>query len=310
MTDSYQGTQSASEAIFGSAARGDLDDFSDRDILIVDDDIQVLRSRRCELESQGWSVASYTFRKLINLARRGALFIQHLKCEARIVCDRDGRLASIVGCFQVKESYQLDLISNSDLSSLISTRPSSNLGLMWTADVLYVAVRNFGILYLANLGIYRFALAEILSELTRLNVISDGVEESLRRLREIKSVYRLGGPEPVRLQCTIGIALSGLPSLYFPVSSQPVSHAAIVAETLSESGNLSTYVLLRRFEKCLVSSLTADQTLASTNSFVKLRYIVQDPQAYAGQISRLKPELIDALRASVSQTDAKSLRMA
>jgi predicted nucleotidyltransferase len=62
------------EVLFGSASRGDSDDLSDRDILIVDSDIELLRSRRHRLAMQGFSVASYTWRKLIHLSERGALF--------------------------------------------------------------------------------------------------------------------------------------------------------------------------------------------------------------------------------------------
>lgn len=48
------------EAIYGSSSRGDSDALSDRDILVVDSDINVLRRRRQLLEQGGWSVATYT----------------------------------------------------------------------------------------------------------------------------------------------------------------------------------------------------------------------------------------------------------
>ena len=73
------GMLAASEAIFGSCARGRTDALSDRDILIVDDDREVLRARASVLMADGKSVAPYTFLKLEKLAVNGALFIQHLR---------------------------------------------------------------------------------------------------------------------------------------------------------------------------------------------------------------------------------------
>lgn len=90
MNSNNSGLRAEAEAIFGSAARGDADAISDRDILIVDDDCDVLRKRSVILKNDGFSVASYTFRKLQALAQHGALFLQHLKLEAVIISDRRG----------------------------------------------------------------------------------------------------------------------------------------------------------------------------------------------------------------------------
>jgi predicted nucleotidyltransferase len=46
-------SSAASEAVFGSAARGDADHLSDRDYLILDDDKDVLSQRAKELEAEG-----------------------------------------------------------------------------------------------------------------------------------------------------------------------------------------------------------------------------------------------------------------
>jgi hypothetical protein len=297
MTDFDGAIRAESEAVFGSSARGDFDRLSDRDILIVDADIEVLRVRRHELERSGWSVASYTFRKLEALATMGSLFVQHLKTEADIIHDLGGRLVTTLNAFRPKASYTDELRANAALSSLIKTRPSSSQGNLWAADVLYVAVRNFGVLYLAERGISKFSYSGIIDQLVSLDLVSIDATVPLVCLREAKSIYRLGGEQPVNLSKTINAALTMLPPAYFPRLSDPIEHGAVVTETLNAPANPSSYIMLRQLEKCLVSASHFDPQLSTTEPFIQLRHIVEDPRAYAGQISILAPRVLRALTA-------------
>ena|ERR1700730_10972121 len=164
----------AAEAVFGSISRGDNDTLSDRDVLLVDDDTQLLKQRKAVLEEEGWSVASYTFAKLNSLVSKGALFVKHLQDEANILRDVDGRLRLTLDSFRPNTSYYDDLVENSQLANLAEIRPDTPEGSLWAADILYVATRNFGVLYLAQKGIYLFSYSRLLDALVENTVITRG----------------------------------------------------------------------------------------------------------------------------------------
>ncbi len=123
MTSNKVSSKASSEAIFGSIVRGDNDSLSDKDILIVDDCISILSARKEVLESEGWSVASYTFKKLKALSDNGALFIQHLKQESSITHDKDNKLSDALRAFKPKHSYHVDLRANLQLAIMHLTTP-------------------------------------------------------------------------------------------------------------------------------------------------------------------------------------------
>ena len=96
-------------AIFGSAARGDNDTFSDRDLLIVSDDRTSRREIRSKCESSGWSCTTYSWSRLQHAADQGSLFVQHLKQEAMIVADPSSHLAQLLAEFSTKGDYKREL---------------------------------------------------------------------------------------------------------------------------------------------------------------------------------------------------------
>ena len=152
----FKDESAASEAIFGSAARGNLDHLSDRDYLIVDDNPYIRSRRKASLERQGWSVASYSWPRLRALINKGALFIQHLKQEALIVCDIDDRLKHEFSLFAPKTSYSGEIRETTSLISAATSKIETTIERAWASDVLAVAVRNLGILTLAERGQYHF----------------------------------------------------------------------------------------------------------------------------------------------------------
>ncbi|MDW6024868.1 hypothetical protein SAZ10_24235 [Mesorhizobium sp. BAC0120] len=287
----------ASEAAFGSCARGDTDGLSDRDFLIVDDDLEVLRARAAALKADGLSVASYTFRKLENLAGRGALFIQHLRLEASISADRDGRLAALLATFCPKDGYEPELKDNARLASLIATVPAGSLFELWAADVLYVTVRNFGVLWLAGRGKYVFAYDRILEALYEEGMLDARGVADLRQLRFLKSLYRgdhTGTIGVVRQK--VRAALAGLPRDHFPANLRIVSAEEVLAAPAPPVGAPS-YIILRDLEKrmlaarFLLGGTFDDPALAALNGWVR------DPRVYANLSARRAPALRDKLTA-------------
>lgn len=89
-------------AIFGSLVRGDYDFWSDRDILLVDDDPCSTVLLKARLEQAGWSCSHYTWDRLNKLSMSGSLFVQHLRQESVQLSDPHGRLSDLLSDFRPK----------------------------------------------------------------------------------------------------------------------------------------------------------------------------------------------------------------
>jgi hypothetical protein len=283
----------AAEAVFGSTSRGDSDAQSDRDILIVDSDVHLLARRQAALERAGWSVASYTFRKLNAVASKGALFLQHLKAESKILRDVGGRLRSTLDAFQPKLTYHDDLVENAHLADLISIRPNSRAGALWAADVLYVATRNFGILHLAQKGRYIFSYSQVLEALAEDGCISGDALPDLLRLRLAKSFYRSGQRIPMRTaESIVQRAIDALPESSFPRQSVAVSPYDILSRAMVLSPKSPAYYRLRNLERSYLSLLALHPTRGIQKELAALARWIQNPRAYTFIAATLEHDLI------------------
>jgi hypothetical protein len=281
----------SSEAVFGSAARGDSDQLSDRDILIVDEDIHVLRARAAFLKAEGWSVASYTFKKLEALASQGALFIQHLKLESDILIDRGTRLEALLSSYRPKASYAKELNANFRLANLLSIIGKGSMSEMWAADLLYVTVRNFGVLKLAGSGIHVYSFDRILHELVSSHVISNSVVQELRKLRFMKCLYRSG--EAVasgRVLRTVRASLAGLPCEAFPQNVELVGGDYILLSPPPSAGE-AAYLVLRDLEKRLITAQFLNGGPVADLELQALQRWVADPRIYANLSAAMAPVL-------------------
>lgn len=276
------GRPARSEAVFGSHARGDADRLSDRDVLIVDEDADILRARGMELAAAGWSVASYTFRKLEAIASKGALFVQHLALEAEIRRDEGGRLGDVLARFRPKKSYKQELLLNGRLAHLVAHFPDCARGELWAADVLYVALRNFGILWLADRGVYRFAYEDVLDALAERRALDRAALPDLVRLRFAKCLHR--GRErlaPERASGIVQRALEALPRGHFPdrtVALAPHRLLAIPAP-VAEGAD---YLVLRDLERRLIATTRGSNGVVRNERLVALRRWVLGPASLRG----------------------------
>ncbi len=297
----------SSEAIFGSASRGDIDTMSDRDILIVDDDVSVLQRRASALRAEGWSVAPYTFAKLEAVAGKGALFVQHLKLEATILKDQQCRLADLLERFKPLENYRMEIRNNERLAKLGELAPPGKRGALLAADILYVAVRNYGVLSLAERGIHTYAYVSILQALETEGLIRAGGAKALSPLRSLKCLYRAGGHEDGRhVRETVDRALSVLPHGHFPRQLRFVAADQILSE-IQPRYTTGPYLQLRDLERRLVA---LDHLLPGTSrgpEFAKLTKWISNPRAYASLAYRLSPQLRGSLRAKLGRITRAAL---
>jgi len=274
------GSHSA-EAVFGSFTRGDSDEFSDRDILIVSDDLLHLKDRRIQLEAVGWSVASYTWSKLEALSRARALFIQHLKLESSVLRDDNGRLTDILSRFEPKHSYSLEIEKNLDLIGLVRRYPDGSRGSQWGADVIYVCLRNYGVLKLAELGKYVFSFHAILDELSNASIIDSRSADKLRRLRWMKSLYRNGETLPaITAQKVLKSVLDALPG-DLQIDAAPCSPWSIIESAQPMDSNAPAYQRLRNLEKIYISFSEVSGSVCLLPEFIKLKSWIEDPRSYA-----------------------------
>lgn len=289
----------SSEAIFGSSSRGDADANSDRDILIVDDNIDVLRTRSTVLAEEGWSVAPYTFAKLKALADKGALFIQHLKLESSIIADLDGRLDSFLSSFHPRSDYGAEIQENSHLASIAEIMPKVERGPLLAADILYVAVRNFGVLTLAERNIHLYSFSSIISKLEELGITKKGSARTLASLRFLKCLYRSGEiPVGRRAELEVAKALSCLPDAYFPTSSTFVDPRDILVAP-KPSSSYSAYYQLRDLERRYLALTSLGLANKDDEMIVKLSRWITNPRAYVNISSRLAPSLRRSMREKI-----------
>lgn len=286
----------SAEALFGSAARGDADVLSDRDVLIVDDDIKLLAARSAELETQGASVASYTFAKLMALAARGALFIQHLKLEAEVTQDSGGRLTRLLADFSPRTDYTADIADNAALSALAATVPTGERGMLLAADILYVGVRNHGVLSLAERGIHVYGFDQVTAGLEAEGLVHSGGARALGALRFLKCLYRSGeASQGEAVKDTITSALDVLPSTFFPRRIGALAPHLII-DSPHPVGD-AAYVVLRDLERRLVALQALGHNPAHHADLARLSLWITNPRAYASISHRLAPDV----RATITQ---------
>ena len=177
-------------ALYGSQLRPDFDHLSDRDLLLVGNDIKGLATAKERFEMDGFSCGVYPWNRLWSMAENGALFIQHLKQESVILKDKDEKLKNLFLSFRPRVDYSVDIEQTKNIVALTEYISESHIVAGWVLDVLAVAVRNMAILRLANTGKYVFGYSELLEKLAEIGGISNENCWRLRHLRKWKQLYR------------------------------------------------------------------------------------------------------------------------
>ena len=239
-----------SVCIFGSSARGSADCLSDRDVLVVADDPERRAQISAEWKGMNWSVAVYTPTRFKRMVEARSLFVQHLKLEGLIVKDKHGWLGACLRGARPKNSYADDAAN-----SVLLARPLERFDAdaligknLVTSDLGYVAVRNFGICHLADIGRLSFDYSKIISCLTDDFDLDSGEVRMLKSLREGKVAYR-NGVDCLQLEGSVG-RLRTVLSTFF--SDRPLCQIDLDHPVRWLGGG---YTMLRDFEALIVSRL-------------------------------------------------------
>lgn len=261
-------------AIFGSSLRPNFDKYSDKDLLIVSNSYSVLNALKAKYEKDGYSVSTYTYKKLKYLSDKGSLFIQHLKLESQILTDYKGQLTEILenhkkskpSSEQIKESIQyFDFLKNI---------PDSEIGYAWFCDCCYVGLRNYLILKSAESKKYKFSFLNLIADLLKSKDIDANDFEILRQLRVLKKNYR----ERINDE---------LPSKEFTNSLIKVGQKLNLLRTVNFQGidsfntNLLDYVKAKETSHYFKLRLVEISYLLSGQRLDEIDRIICNPQQYA-----------------------------
>lgn len=289
--------------IYGSVARKDQDDLSDKDALILFDGSDRCKELKRKWTDEGWSVASYTPKRLKKMANAGSLFVQHLKQEGLILEDTSGILSDILSAYEPKPDYSAEIIESVSALQLLERLPSSPELDYWSADVLHVLLRNLGILRLANEGIYEFSFHGIAQRLIDLHLIALEDLEVFEGLRAAKSAYRCGRLPIAPANIIVEDGLIILEKLFGVSLERSHTLDFIVPD------HAQPYFNLRAMEKILIAynGLPKSHRSALSPSENKIWSRVMDPRAYSWEVKTKQADLWNLLLDSINSSPKTDL---
>ncbi|MDN7892970.1 nucleotidyltransferase domain-containing protein [Burkholderia cepacia] len=136
--------------LFGSAARGDSDERSDIDVLVVTEagkpDIEVLKASLFDRIKANVDVSVYSINRLRMMFSEGHMFSWHLYQESRRLEYRDTvDLLALLGKPNPYRSAHKDVSELLDLLETIKDEVKNTSSLTFEAGLLYVCARNIAL---------------------------------------------------------------------------------------------------------------------------------------------------------------------
>lgn len=178
-----------SVSIIGSVARHTGDKLSDRDLLVVGNLADVEPVVRPYMRD-GWNVSHFSNDEFEEMARSKALFVQHVKQDGRLVRDDLDHLQAILDGYRMKHDYRQELKAAILPITSIGEPEENYWGLLFQADILYVAIRNSCILYRASISNPDFEFRRLVHWAGAVVGLTRDEVGSLLRLRHFKFAYR------------------------------------------------------------------------------------------------------------------------
>lgn len=261
-------------AIFGSSLRPNFDKYSDKDLLIVSNSYTKLNELKNIYEQDGYSISTYTYKKLKYLSEKGSLFVQHLKTESKILTDYKGLLTDILENHKELQPSSEQIKESIDFFNFLENIPDSKIGYAWFCDCYYVGIRNYLILKSAESKNYGFSFLNLLSDLLKSKSINNEDFEILRQLRVLKKNYReriydeLPSKDYIDALIKVGHKLNLLPNTNY----QNIDNYTTILLKYAEAKDTNHYFKLRLVE---IYYLLSGQRLK------ELDKIICNPQLYA-----------------------------
>lgn len=263
--------------VIGSVARQTDDPLSDKDILAVGCPREIESSTYDYIEG-GWNVSSFSTREFEEMAREHSLFVQHVKQDGQIVRDDFGYLHTLLKCYEPKQSYYDELSSAIGPLLFMDGISSSYWGLLFQADILYVAIRNACILHRATDASPNFDFAFLVEWIAEVVDLTEYELSLLLNLRKLKHAYRkrelTADPSCVQEIANVGSKLAN-------------NWSNIVRPSIRSIPS-NGYYEVRELEKRLVSTVGPIfmDSLSSDHQLYELWQVIRNPSVYD------KPKLI------------------
>lgn len=144
---------------FGSTARNDADQYSDRDIFAVVEDVDadVLDTLRTivatDYNTTPTSVACYSTSSFDQMIAHGSLFTWHLRLEGRILSDPDGIFTAAFANLSPYDAFATDLTRFREIyTDVREAYIESKILDTFEGHVLFIVVRNVCMLLTARRG--------------------------------------------------------------------------------------------------------------------------------------------------------------
>jgi len=160
---------------FGATARGDADQFSDKDIFAVveDVDVDVLDRLRlliaADYATTPGSVACYSASSFDQMITHGSLFTWHLRLEGKILSDTDGVLAEAFANLTPYDAFAADIDRFSEIyADVCEAYIESNILDTFERHVLFIIARNVCMLLTTLRGQPTFGRRTVIAEARRL----------------------------------------------------------------------------------------------------------------------------------------------
>jgi predicted nucleotidyltransferase len=253
-------------ALYGSAARGDMEHHSDIDLLIL-----CAPGRKqatfdavypeLSTEFPRLSLSIYSHKELAFLAKACSLFLLHLKREARILLDRSAYLTNLLADFQQKVSYHADFIQSLRLLDPLRTIVSGSPNNLHRLSFVYSLFRVYGVYLLADRGIFEFSKSKMASSLRKEYPSADQAIAELANLRTLNSNFFSGGVHSIgvdqhRTDAALNSSVSALSRLIgTPIHISERRYAHAVEEFVAASSayrrlnyRLRTWFLLLAYD--------------------------------------------------------------
>lgn len=174
---------------FGSLTRKEDDPFSDRDLLIVCPS-EYRKDYLNRYEKDGYSVSILTERQLFFMKEKGALFLQHLSLESKVIVDSDFEFTSFINTCKLVKPNLTELDTCQKSIEYLSAWPNSTELSAWKADFLFCLSRDYLIKRLAMEGAVAFGLKDIERIAKDIFMLRKDDFMFLSILRKVKAAYR------------------------------------------------------------------------------------------------------------------------
>ncbi|MDE0532512.1 MAG: hypothetical protein OXI01_13845 [Albidovulum sp.] len=221
-----------------------------------------------------------------------SLFIQHLKLEGKILNDRDRWLERVLQCAEKKRCYKADARESVTLAAPIERFASEVLvkQKLIVADLAYVALRNFGICYLANKGQMIFDYHKVVDGIGGDFCLSKRELKLAHSLRAGKSAYRgLGHGDGV--SGTVGELRSVLSKFFVQRPLTEIQYGTPVRDLGSG------YAVLRDFEAVIETKIRKEDVARymALMEWQRVNNWIRDPRSYAWEVRNLLPVDLESL---------------